>query len=161
MQSVEIVASRRKSLVWLAISLAFVVGIVLTTKARDAGNPIPWLSGGFFGLGALAAIRVLVRPMRLRLDLAGFTLTGAFIRKPRITAWEGIETFAVYRLPRGGAMVGWRLRRGTERSRGNDMASRLTGFDGALPMGWPGSPEMLAARMNACRAAAARAPGER
>ena len=149
----EIVSSRGKLLGFLALCLGF-VAIAVFVPGDGGDTTWRWLCGGLFGLGALVFVASLVRPQRLLLDGDGFVQFGGMTRSPRRVAWRDVDRFFVYRLRRGGKMIGYDL---AEHARPDsylgDMA-RHFGADGALPKTLPGSPESIVADLNAYRAAA-------
>lgn len=152
-KATEITASRGKRLLLFAGCLAFVAtALLLDRHARaDWGIRSAEL---FFGLGSLIALWMLIRPQRILLDGVGFTLAGGLVRTPRRIAWADIDRFVVYRMPRGGKMVGWRYRPDRARGALARAVEAMTGVDGALPGCWPGKPEALVATLEQYRAAA-------
>jgi hypothetical protein len=67
-------------------------------------------------------------------------LAGGFVRSPKRICWRDIDEFFVYRLPKGGKMIGLNHRPGARKA-----ARKLPfGPDGALPKCWPGSPDSTA-----------------
>jgi hypothetical protein len=108
------------------------------------------LAIAFFGLGIPIAAILLVRPQRLTLDSEGFTLSGGLMLKPRTTLWSEVTAFSVFRLPRGGKMIGYNLIPAKE-GMTTRLSRRLSGFDGGLPKMWSESAEGLAEELNAYR----------
>jgi hypothetical protein len=153
-RSLEIVGSRWKIALYLAVSLGFVaIGVLMLGDPEEAA----WkalLGLGFFGLCALIFLWLLIRPQRLLLDGQGFTIGGGLVRSPKLVRWRDIEPFFVYRLPKGGKMVGYNYRPGARSDGMLAQISRRLGADGALPKGWPMSPEALVDDLNAFRARA-------
>lgn len=152
-EATEITASRGKSLLLLAGCLAFVATSLFVDRHGRAGWGIQ-SAELFFGLGSLIALWTLVRPQRLLLDGFGFTLAGGLVRTPRRIAWADIDGFVVYRMPRGGKMVGWRYRPDRARGALKRAVAEMAGVDGALPKGWPGKPEALVETLERYRVAA-------
>jgi hypothetical protein len=87
----------------------------------------------------------------LVLDGAGFCLQGGLIRSPRKISWRDVEEFYVWRLPRGGVMVGYRYRVGATNVPRIVKFNRSFGADGALPRSWPMGTNELVAELNAYR----------
>ncbi|MGJ3649426.1 hypothetical protein ACLB0R_13265 [Sphingomonas sp. GlSt437] len=155
MENRVITASRSKSLLLLVTSLAFVISSAFVVRSsREPAYLILWLTIAFFALCGLVALATLIRPHRLTLDSAGFTVSGGLMIRPYRIGWAAVDRFVVYSLPRGGKMVGWHLRHKADGGGLRALAEQLTGVDGALPKGWPGTPETLAAELNAYRTAA-------
>jgi hypothetical protein len=147
----EIRGSVWKNALYLASSLIFVVGGLAMLREPDSVGT-GWLCLIFFGLGALVFLLLLIRPQRLLLDSQGFTLCGGLVRSPRLVRWRDIEPLFVYRLPRAGKMVGFNYRPGVGPDTAMARIARRLGADGALPKGWPMSPDALADHLNAVRA---------
>ncbi|WP_165185151.1 hypothetical protein [Caulobacter soli] len=143
-------ASRLKLWLYLAISLVFVAIGVMMVQDPSAGLK-GWLVLLFFGLGVAAFVVLLVRPQVLDLDTQGFTLRGGFVRSPKTVLWRDVERFFVYRLPRGGKMIGYMLEPAARKDTALNRIARSFGADGALPKGWPGSPEKMVEDLNAYR----------
>jgi hypothetical protein len=152
LQTEEITASRLKTILMLLGCLAF-VGIALWLP-REPGQSEQWRwwTEAFFGLGVLIFSWLLVRPQRLILDPEGFTVRGGLVRFPKKVLWPTIDPFFIYRLPRGGKMIGYNFRPGAEVSRGFlTKVARGLGAERALPRLWPGSPDRLVEQLNAYR----------
>lgn len=149
----EIASSRGKALGLLALSLGF-VAIALFVPADDGDQTWRWLCGGFFGLCAIAFVALIVRPQRVVLDGGGFTVSGGLARSPRHVAWRDVDRFFAYRLPRGGRMVGYELAVHARPDTYMGDLARRWGADGVLPKTLAESPETIADRFNAYRAAA-------
>ena len=149
----ELVSSRLKLLGLFALALGF-VAIAVFVPDDESDRTWRWLCGGFFGLGAIVAAVMMIRPQRVLLDSRGFTIVGGLARAPRQVAWTDVDSFFVYRVARGNRMIGYNL---VERARpdtyGGDLARHLDA-DGAIPKTLPGSPEQIVAELNAYRAAA-------
>jgi hypothetical protein len=140
---------------YLVASLGFVaIGIWLPSKPGD--ELLNLLASAFFGLCALVFAWMLVRPNRLLLDNEGFTQLGGFVRNPKKVLWAEIEEFFVYRLPRGGKMIGFNYRPGARPTSRLTKLNRWAGADGALQRGWPGSPESMVQKLNDLRLQATR-----
>jgi hypothetical protein len=159
MSATEIATSRWKLALYLAGSLAFVaIALRLPPQPhRDA-----WklqLGIGFFGLCAVVFAWLLIRPQRLALDAEGFTLLGGFVASPKKVCWRDIDEFFIYRLPRGGKMIGFNYKPGVRPVSPLVRPHRLRGADGALPKGWARSPEEMVAELNAYRRRALGAAG--
>lgn len=146
----SIEASRLKLWLYLALSLIFVAGGVLMVQDPSTGLK-GWLVLAFFGLGVAVFVVLLVRPQVLELDPKGFTLRGGFIRSPKTVLWRDVESIFVYKLPRGGKMIGYNLVPGIRKDTALARMARSFGADGALPKGWAGSPEKMAEDLNAYR----------
>ncbi|MBO9709282.1 MAG: hypothetical protein J7521_13830 [Caulobacter sp.] len=143
-------ASRVKACLYLAGSLAFVAIGVLMVQDPATGLK-GWLALGFFALCAACFIVMLVRPQTLELDIQGFTVRGGFIRSPKTVLWRDVETFFVYRLPKGGKMIGYNLVPAARNQTALGRMARSFGADGALPKGWPGSPDAMVEDLKAYR----------
>ena len=151
-----ITGSRVKSLLLLLASLAFV--LIGMWQAR---GPAPvdwrvWLGLALFGLGVLVFAWLLVRPQRLVLNDSGFTVAGGLVRTPWHVRWDEVDGFFVYRLPRGGKMIGYNYAEGARPESVLLSLNRRFGADGALSKGFPGSPEQLVEELNRHRAQALR-----
>lgn len=156
----EYVSSRAKTSLLLLGSLAF-VSIAAFLPEDGGGSSWRLWCGGFFGLGGLVALWLLVRPQRLRLDSTGFTVLGGLVRSPKPIPWGDISPFFLYRLPRGGRMIGFNFRPGAaSRTRLAEFNRRL-GAEGALPKLWPGSPEHMVEELNDFREQALAAGADR
>ncbi len=131
------------SLVFVAIGVMMVRDPLVSTKG--------WLALLFFGVCAAAFAVLLFRPQVLILDKDGFMVSGGFVRSPRKVLWRDVEGFFVYRLPRGGKMIGYNLQPAARKQTALGKIARSFGADGALPKGWPGSPEKMAEDLNAYR----------
>jgi len=154
MPTTEITTSRWKIAVFLGGSLAF-VAIAFWLLQHPTQNA--WklkLGFVFFGLCAALFVGLLINPQRLVLDHEGFTILGGFVRSPKKIQWRDIDGFFVYRLPRGGKMIGFNYKAGASPRPRLARFNRAFGAEGALPKGWPQSPEALAAQLNAYRAQA-------
>ena len=146
-RSTTIRSSVGKTLLYLVISLVFVsIGLVMLGDPSQATTA--WGCILFFGLGGLVFIWLLVRPQLLILDDEGFTLSGGMVRSPKMTLWRDVESFFVYRLPRGGKMVGYNFAPGRRKETALAKLARGLGADGALPKGWPMSAEKMAETLN-------------
>jgi len=73
---------------------------------------------------------------------------------PKTTRWSEIEEFFVYRLPKGGKMIGFNYRPGASPHSTLSKINRRFGAEGALLNLWPGSPEAMAEELNEYRALA-------
>ena len=149
-----ITGSRGKSLLLLAVSLAFVAFAVAQLRGPPPVDWRVWLTLIFFGLGAIVFAWLLVRPQRLILDAEGFTVAGGLVRAPRRTGWAEVDHFFVYRLSRGGKMIGYNYAQGARPASALRDLGRRFGADGAISKGFPGSPERLVEELNAYRARA-------
>jgi hypothetical protein len=143
-------ASRLQISLYLLGSLVFVViGLVVIQ------NPSPrigaWFAVLFFGLCAAVFATLLLRPQVLILDAGGFTVGGGLIRSPRKVLWRDVEGFFVYRLPKGGKTIGYNLAPAARKDTPLTRIASSLGADGALPRGWPGSPEKMVEDLNAYR----------
>ena len=147
----EISMSRWKMAFYFGVCLSiFLFALsLLQNPERDAWKRQLVLA--FFGLGAIVAIRMLIRPLRLLLDDEGFTLLGGYVWSPKKTSWRDIDDFFVYRVRRGGKMIGYNYRPEARPVSPLLRLSRLTGADGALPGGWVRSPEQVVDELNAYR----------
>jgi len=106
----KIVASRLKITGVLLGSLAFVaMAALLPSQGGDSDQWRLW-GGAFFGTCAVVFCWLLIRPQRLDLDPDGFTVSGGLVRSPKKIMWRSIEPFFVYRLPRGGKMIGFNFK---------------------------------------------------
>jgi len=109
------------------------------------------------GRGLLRHLRLvfcwlLIRPQRLTLNPEGFTVSGGLVRSPKKIAWHSIEPFFVYRLPRGGKMIGFNFQ--PEGAPDRTLLMKLNGrlgAEGSLPKLWPGSPDQVVEELNAYR----------
>jgi hypothetical protein len=155
----EFSVSRRKTAPYLGGSLAFLAIDLLLLQHPDEDAWKLQLGLGFFGLCALVFVWLLIRPQRLLLDRQGFTVLGGFIRSPKKIPWRDVEAFFVYRLPKGGKMIGYNYRPGARKDSALARVGRAFGADGALPKGWALSPENMVVELNAYRQQALGAGG--
>jgi len=107
-----------------------------------------WLVVGFFGLCALVFGWLQIRPQVLLLEPDGFTVMGGLVRNPRKVPWSDVDHFFVFRLPRGGSIVGYNYKAGRKLDSRLGRISSAMGADAGLPKGWPMSPEKLVETMN-------------
>jgi hypothetical protein len=140
--------SRGKSSLYLVGSLIFVlIGSQMVEDAK-ANNGVGWLCITFFSLCTLVSAWLIIRPQVLLLDGEGFSLDGGLVRSAKKIGWRDVQGFFVYRLPRGGKMIGYNY----DPTAGNDSwligINRGFGAEGALPKGWSGSPERMAEELN-------------
>jgi hypothetical protein len=139
--------SRKKALLVLCIGIGFVVGgIFLILQGLVWG----WLVSGFFGLAIPVALWMLVpNNSYLKLDRDGVEMK-TFWRPTRIK-WTDVDDFYVATLY-GNKMVGIRYS-GTYRGMkiGRQLASTLSGVEGALPDQFQSSPEEICDRLNQWR----------
>ncbi len=156
MPSETIVQSRWKTAVLLLISIGFVaIGIYLLTQPVSQRHLLAtWGAIVLFGLGVPISAVSIVRPRTLTLDAEGLSMAGGLQRAPTRIAWSDIDSFSVYRLPRGGKMIGVRYREGRGPQGMLASALRAVGPGGALPTGWALSPDAVVERLNAWRAKA-------
>ena len=152
----EISTARWKIALYLAGSLIFVAAALLALQHPDGDVLGLQLGLAFFGLCAVVFVWLLIQPQRLLLDDQGFTLLGGFVRSPKMILWTDIDEFFVYRLPRGGKMIGYNYKPGARATLRLAKLNRLFGADGALPKGWPRSPERMAEELNSYRLQATR-----
>jgi hypothetical protein len=150
MEPLTITGSRLNAALYLVLSIVFVAcGIWLVGHPAQAKDLIyGWLSIALFGLGALVFVGLLARPQVLRLDSDGFSLRGGLVRSPRLTLWRDVQPFFVFRLSRGGKMIGFNYAEGPAPSKTQAFVSGLVGAEGALPRGWPKSPEAMVTLLN-------------
>ena len=152
----EISASRWKTSIYLAGSLAFVaIAAWLLQQPRDGAWKLQ-LGLIFFGACSVAFVWMLIRPQRLLLDDEGFTLTGGFLRAPTRIRWAEVEEFFVHRLPRGGEMIGYTFVPGESARSMLAKLNRRLGADACLPKGWPVPAERMVDELNARRLRALR-----
>jgi hypothetical protein len=150
MEPLTITGSRLKTILYLAMSLAFVAGGVWVIGHPSQSKDLiyGWLSIALFGLAALVFGWLLARPQVLRLDAEGFSLRGGLVRSPRVTRWRDIQPFFVFRLSRGGKMIGFNYAEGRAPSTTLAFVSGLAGAEAGLPKGWPKSPEAMVVILN-------------
>jgi hypothetical protein len=151
-----ITESRLKASGSLAVSLVFfVIGLVWLRHPDGLEELVmAWLCVVLFGFGVLVMTLLMVRPMVLRLDADGYTLSGGLMRAPRQTLWRNIEPFYIYQLPRGGRMIGYNYVAGYKPDNLVKKFNRAFGAEAALPRGWPSSPEKMVTLLNDYRARA-------
>jgi hypothetical protein len=152
-----IVQSRWKTMLLMLVSIGFVaIGLYLLTQPVSQGHLLAtWGAIGLFGLGVPISAVSIVRPRTLTLDADDFTMAGGLQRAPMRILWSDIDSFSVYRLPRGGKMIGVRYRAGRGPQGMLARALRAVGPGGALPTGWALSPDAVVERLNAWRVRAA------
>lgn len=149
MDEVRITQSRTKVLLLLAGSLAFVAGYVLLP---DPDHQMPVWGGWFFGVCALVAAVLLLRPRTLTLDKDGFSISGGLIRTARTTPWKDVTGFFPLRIRAGSSMVGFNYSAdAASKPRGTWVAKHLSGADAGISGGWSCSTADLANQLNAYR----------
>jgi hypothetical protein len=131
-------------------SIVFVAGALVALPSK-AGEFWPWLCIILFGFGAFAALVLLARPQRLSLDDEGFVVSGGFVRKAKKVLWKDVGPFFVYRLPRGGKMIGYNLKPSAPEKSLLTSINGVLGAQAALPRLWRGKPETMVAELNAFR----------
>ncbi len=135
--------SRIRMVVLILIAAVFVAGGVLMvahpSKPDDA--MWGWAVVGFFGLGGLVFAYHLIWPARLTLDQTGFTHGG--LLRTTVVAWRDVEELFLYKLPRGGKMVAWRLRPDRRPKKLTAALNRMMGVDGGVPSTWTVPPKEL------------------
>jgi hypothetical protein len=148
MEPLTITGSRISAAVYLAIALAFVaLGVwVVSHPSQIKDLLFGWLDIILFGLGVAVFAWLLVRPQVLYLNSEGFSLRGGVVRAPQLTRWGDVQSFYAFRLPRGGMMIGFNYAEGRRPKLA--VLARLAGAEGALPKGWPKSPDAMAAILN-------------
>lgn len=151
MGATEISGSRWKTVLYLGGNLAFVVSALFLLQHPDRDAWKLQLCVGFFGLCAVVFVWMLIRPQRLLLDDEGFTLLGGFVRSPKKVHWRDIDEFFVYRLARGGKMIGFSYKAGAREVSPMVRFARSFGAEGALPKGWARSPEEMVAELETYR----------
>ncbi len=159
MQPTEISVARWKIGLYLAGSLAL-AGMALVAVLHPDGEA--WkaqLGLLFFGLCVAVFSLLMVRPQRLLMDRQGFTVVGGLVLTPKTIAWGDIEPFFVYRMPRGGKMIGYNYRPGVRQETIMTRLGRALAADGSLPKGWPKSQEKMVEELNAYREQALGATG--
>ncbi|MNY33539.1 hypothetical protein D3C86_1678220 [compost metagenome] len=150
----EITSSRGKTARFLLISLVFVaVSIAIPNDAPGERYKL-WLAGAFFGLCSVVFAFLLIRPQRLLLTPTGFTVAGGLVWSPKQILWRDVDPFFVYRLVRGGKMIGYNFTPGSRKDSALFHVNRFVGAEGGLPMDWPGSPEQMVELINVYRAQA-------
>lgn len=154
MEVEEIKSSRGKTLLFLLMSLAFVSVFVAIPSESPSEGYKSWLGGAFFGLCSVVFAFLLIRPQRLLLAPTGFTVAGGLIRSPKQILWRDVSPLFVYHLAKGGKMIGYNFTPGARKESTVTRVNRFVGAEGALPKGWPGSPERMVERINAYRAQA-------
>jgi len=145
----EFVSSRAKIGAALFVCIVFVAIALLMPELPRGSQPWRIAATVFFGVGALVFGFLMLRPQRLILDSDGFTVTGGLVFSPKPIRWSDVDRFFVYRLPKGGKMIGFNYRAG---ARGTsallDFNRRSAGADGALPGLWRGGPEKIVEELN-------------
>ncbi|MFC4729679.1 hypothetical protein [Coralloluteibacterium thermophilus] len=121
-----------RRLSWFGVFLLCVGFVAVGAWMIGSGEATGWLVAVVFGIGALAALVVLLpNGAYLELDADGFVLCSLFRR--RRVYWAEVEGFGLARIPFG-TMVGWDYRPGYGAGRRRRaVASSLSGFQAALP----------------------------
>ena len=149
MDEVRITQSRTKVVLLLAGSLAFVAAYALLP---DPDHTLPVWGGWFFGLCALVAAVLFLRPRALTLDEEGFSISGGLIRTPRKTAWKDVTGFFPISPAAGSSIVGFNYSAdAASKPRGTWVAKHLSGADAGISGGWSCSTVDLARQLNAYR----------
>jgi hypothetical protein len=138
----------------LVFCLLFVAGGTAMIAHPDRGIERwqGWLATLFFSACAAAAVVLLLRPTTLSLDAEGLVLAGGMIRTPRRIPWTQAERFRLYRLPRGGRMIGYDKPRDPLADTPRGLTAAFLGVDGSLPTNWTMSSDKLVALLNSYRA---------
>lgn len=145
----EIIASRRKTALMLAGSLAF-VAIGLFVPDRE-GNHLIW-GTVFFAACSAVFIVLLIRPQRLSFDREGLTLSGGLLRSPTRVAWRDVSGFFVVPIRPGTSLIGFNYSPvAANRPKGAAFSRRIAGADGALSGVWSGSNAAVVDKLNAYR----------
>jgi hypothetical protein len=144
-----------KTILFLAMSMGFVLmaGGVIALEGTSARFGV-WLGVIFFGLCTAVFTLLLFRPIIIDLDIDGFTVSGGLNRNAKLIRWRDVEGFFVFRLPRGGKMVGYNYKAGASNRPKMAKINRFLGAEAALPKGFVLSAEKLAETMNDYRAKA-------
>ena len=141
-------ASRKKALMILAISVAFVVlGAWLTGERPIIG----WLCVGFFGLGIPVSL-LMLRPKSafLKLTPEGIEIV-AMYRTTRIK-WSDVEGFYVGNIS-GAKMIGIAYSPAYQKQKaGRAFASALSGMEGAIADSYTASIEEVCGTLNEWKA---------
>lgn len=145
-------ASRFKASLQLVMSLVFVAVGLMMVRINPVGliGLAGWLVLLFFGPSAAILVVLLVRRRSLELDAKGFTLRGGLIRLPRKVLWRDIEPFFLYRLPKGGKMIGYKFVPASRKEMALERADSLEADDAMIDE-WPRSPEKMVEDLNAYR----------
>jgi hypothetical protein len=146
-------ASLFKASLQLVMSLVFVAVGLMIVRIDPVGlmGLAGWLVLLFSGLGAAIFVVLLVRRRSLELDAKGFTLRGGLIRFPRKVLWRDIEPFFLYRLPKGGKMIGYKFVPASRKEMALERAADSLEADDAMLDEWPRSPEKMVEELNAYR----------
>src|SRR6185437_2759355 len=150
LQTEVFVGSRSKTALMHLTSLVF-VAIAVFLPADGQSQDWRLYCGGFFGLGAIVFIFLLVRPQRLTLDAEGFSLSGGLMLPSRVKkiAWRDVKEFFVWQSGRGNKMIGLNFEPGaSERTRFARLSRSAFGADGALPGLWLGGVENVVRELN-------------
>lgn len=141
----EITASRKKTTLYLILSLGFVAsGVLLPNK----DGSLLWASA-FFGLCAFVFIILLVRPQRLSLNREGFSLSGGLLLSPTKVAWQDVTGFFVVRVRPGNSLIGFNYSpNASTKPRGAAFSRRIAGADGAISGVWSGSNAAVVDKLN-------------
>jgi hypothetical protein len=138
-ETLTFVASRQKTLLILLLSIIFVIlGVWMS-----AGKPlIGWLTVGFFGLGILVALVMLLpNAMYLRLEEKGFEM-GSLVRKYRFD-WKDVVDFRIGSI-HGVKMIEIIFHPDYQKQAlGRAVASTLSGMEGAIPDQYNASLEQI------------------
>lgn len=144
---------RIKTLALFLVCVAFVaVGVLLIL---DEGSFWGYAASGFFGIGVVVfAVQLLPGSSYLEVGPEGFTMCSVF--RARITPWSAVESFEVGRL--GGATPGSPRTvvfnyssDYAEHEMARNLASSMSGHEGALPDTYGMAPQELADLLNRYR----------
>ena len=143
---------KRFSALWplLVSSLFVTIGISMGVT----GSWVGYLIAAFFGLGILVGIiQLFPNSTYLRISREGITYCSLF--RETITSWDDVDEFCVVVMRQNGLpirrMVGFNYAPTYDRSRmGRQVASAITGCEGALPDTYGKKAEDLAALLNDC-----------
>ncbi len=136
--------SRKKATLALFLSIGFVVlGLFMISEGKWFG----WLTVGFFGLGIPASLFMLgPNGIFLKLDKSGIEMRTAF--KPTKLKWADVESFYVGKIYNN-KMIGISYSSSFKKMEtGRNVASVLSGMEGALPNSFKNSPEEICEKLN-------------
>jgi hypothetical protein len=146
-------ASCFKASLQLVMSLVLVAVGVMMVRIDPVGlmGLVGWPILLFSGLSAAIFVVLLLRRRSLELDARGFMLRGGLIRFPRKVLWRDIEPFFLYRLPKGGKMIGYKFVPASRKEMGLERAADSLEADDTMIDEWRRSPEQMVEDLNAYR----------
>ena len=156
MPPIDIPQSRLKSLGQIASAALFAAFVVFNQTGGFHHDTASLATAAVVLLAVLAAaspaIFALVRPRVLRLDDAGFSLSGGIGVKPVKLTWDQTGAFVVTARGRNTPVINYTLILGHNPTEERPFDARTRGPQQTLPTGWSQSPQATVDLLNRYRA---------